>query len=178
MDATLLITTDYQSGFGNEFASEALPGALPKGQNSPQKVAYGLYAEHLSGTAFTTPRDQNLRTWFYRIRPSVKHLPFQQVSNGLLRSAPFDEMTATPNQMRWDALPIPTKPTDLIEGLVTLMGAGEVGMSGLAVHIYTANSSMDDRYFYNADGEMLFVPQQGRIKLLTEMGILEISPTK
>ena len=178
MDATLLITTDYQSGFGNEFASEALPDALPKGQNSPQKVAYGLYAEHLSGTAFTTPRDQNLRTWFYRMRPSVKHLPFQQISNGLLRSAPFDEMPATPNQMRWDPLPIPEKPTDLIEGLVTLMGAGEVGMNGLAVHIYTANSSMDNRYFYNADGEMLFVPQQGRIKLLTEMGILEIGPNE
>ena len=176
MDTTLSITTDYQSGFGNEFATEALPGALPKGQNSPQKVAYGLYAEHISGTAFTTPRDQNLRTWFYRIRPSVKQLPFQQISSGLLRSAPFNEVLPMPNQMRWDPLPIPSEPTDIIEGMATLMGAGEVGTSGLGVHIYTANTSMEDRYFYNADGEMLFVPQQGRLKLLTEMGVLEIAP--
>ena len=176
MDTTLSITTDYQSGFGNEFATEALPGALPKGQNSPQKVAYGLYAEHISGTAFTTPRDHNLRTWFYRIRPSVKQLPFQQITSGLLRSAPFNEVPPMPNQMRWDPLPIPSEPTDIIEGMATLMGAGEVGISGLGVHIYTANTSMEDRYFYNADGEMLFVPQQGRLKLLTEMGVLEIAP--
>ena len=176
MDTTLSITTDYQSGFGNEFATEALLGALPKGQNSPQKVAYGLYAEHISGTAFTTPRDHNLRTWFYRIRPSVKQLPFQQITSGLLRSAPFNEVPPMPNQMRWDPLPIPSDPTDIIEGMATLMGAGEVGISGLGVHIYTANTSMEDRYFYNADGEMLFVPQQGRLKLLTEMGVLEIAP--
>ena len=149
MDTTLSITTDYQSGFGNEFATEALPGALPKGQNSPQKVAYGLYAEHISGTAFTTPRDHNLRTWFYRIRPSVKQLPFQQITNGLLRSAPFNEVPPMPNQMRWDPLPIPSEPTDIIEGMATLMGAGEVGISGLGVHIYTANTSMEDRYFFS-----------------------------
>ena len=178
MDTTVSVTTDYHSGFGNEFASEALPGALPKGRNSPQKVAYGLYAEQLSGTAFTAPRDHNLRTWLYRIRPSVKHLPFVQIPNGLLRSAPFDEAPASPNQMRWDPLPIPAEPTDFIDGLVTLMGAGDGSVTGLAIHLYTANSSMDDRYFYNADGEMLFVPQQGRLTILTEMGVLEIAPNE
>ena len=178
MDTSISIATDYQTGFGNEFATESLPGALPKGQNSPQKAAYGLYAEHLSGTAFTTPRDHNLRTWFYRMRPSVKHRPFVQISNGLLRSAPFNEIPPTPNQMRWDPLPIPSEPTDIIDGLITLMGAGETGINGLAVHIYTANTSMNDRYFYNADGEMLFVPQQGRLKLFTEMGVLDVSPNE
>ena len=114
MDTSISIATDYQTGFGNEFATESLPGALPKGQNSPQKAAYGLYAEHLSGTAFTTPRDHNLRTWFYRMRPSVKHRPFVPISNGLLRSAPFNEIPPTPNQMRWDPLPIPSEPNYLI----------------------------------------------------------------
>ena len=178
MDTSISIATDYQTGFGNEFATESLPGALPKGQNSPQKAAYGLYAEHLSGTAFTTPRDHNLRTWFYRMRPSVKHRPFVQISNGLLRSAPFNEIPPAPNQMRWDPLPIPSEPTDIIDGLITLMGAGETGINGLAVHIYTANTSMNDRYFYNADGEMLFVPQQGRLKLFTEMGVLDVAPNE
>ena len=178
MDTSISIATDYQTGFGNEFATESLPGALPKGQNSPQKAAYGLYAEHLSGTAFTTPRDHNLRTWFYRMRPSVKHRPFVPISNGLLRSAPFNEIPPTPNQMRWDPLPIPSEPTDIIDGLTTLMGAGETGINGLAVHIYTANTSMNDRYFYNADGEMLFVPQQGRLKLFTEMGVLDVAPNE
>ena len=105
MDTTISVTTEYQSGFGNEFATEALPGALPRGRNSPQKVTYGLYAEQFSGTAFTAPRDDNLRTWCYRIRPSAKHMPFTQISNGLLRGAPFDEAPPSPNQMRWDHCP-------------------------------------------------------------------------
>jgi len=116
MDTAVTTGLTYQTGFGNEFATEALPGALPQGQNSPQKVAYGLYAELLSGNAFTAPRNDNLRTWFYRIRPSVKHLPFKQIDNGLLRSAPFDEAPATPNQMRWDPQPIPAEPRTLSKG--------------------------------------------------------------
>ena len=178
MDTTISVTTEYQSGFGNEFATEALPGALPRGRNSPQKVAYGLYAEQFSGTAFTAPRDDNLRTWCYRIRPSAKHMPFTQISNGLLRGAPFDEAPPSPNQMRWDPLPIPAEPLDFIEGLTTLMGAGDGSTTGLAIHLYTANSSMEARYFYNADGEMLFVPQQGRLRLLTELGTMDVSPNE
>jgi homogentisate 1,2-dioxygenase len=178
MDTAVTTGLTYQTGFGNEFATEALPGALPQGQNSPQKVAYGLYAELLSGTAFTAPRDDNRRTWFYRIRPSVKHLPFTQIDNGLVRGAPFDEAPATPNQMRWDPQPIPAEDTDFIEGLMTLMGAGDGSMTGLAVHVYAANASMTEKYFYNADGEMLFVPQQGGLTLLTEMGVMEIEPNE
>lgn len=178
MDTTISVTTGYQSGFSNEFATEALPGALPKGRNSPQKVAYGLYAEQFSGTAFTAPRDDNLRTWCYRIRPSAKHMPFVQISNGLLRSAPFDEAPPSPNQMRWDPLPIPAEPADFIDGLTTLMGAGDGSTAGLAIHHYTANISMETRYFYNADGEMLFVPQQGRLRLLSELGIMDVSPNE
>ncbi|MEP7341972.1 MAG: homogentisate 1,2-dioxygenase, partial [Acidobacteriota bacterium] len=161
----------YQSGFGNEFATEALPGALPQGQNSPQKVAYGLYAEQLSGTAFTAPRHLNRRSWLYRIRPSVQHKPFKQIPNHLLRSAPFNEATPTPNQLRWDSLPIPTGPTDFVDGLMTI-----AGNDGIGIHIYAANRSMQDRFFYNADGELLIVPQLGRLRIHTELGVIEVTP--
>ncbi len=167
----------YQSGFGNEFATEALPGALPAGRNSPQKVAYGLYAEQLSGTPFTAPRNENKRTWCYRIRPSVVHKPFRQISNGLLRSTPFDEVPTTPSQLRWNPLPIPAESTDFVEGMVTIAGNGDASMhSGVAIHLYAANRSMEDRFFYNADGEMLIVPQQGTLLIRTELGILEVPP--
>lgn len=167
----------YQSGFGNEFATEALPGALPKGQNSPQKVAYGLYAEQLSGTAFTVPRVANRRTWTYRIRPSVAHKPFRQIASRLVRSGPFDEIAATPNQLRWDPLPLPDEQTDFVDGLVTMAGCGDAAnLSGIGVHIYAANAAMRERFFYNADGELLIVPQQGRLALHTELGALEIAP--
>ncbi len=167
----------YQSGFGNEFATEALPGALPKGQNSPQKVAFGLYAEQLSGTPFTALRATNRRTWTYRIRPSVIHKPFRQCSNRLLRSGPFSEITATPNQLRWNPLPLPHEPTDFIDGLMTMAGCGDAAMwSGTGIHIYAANASMQDRFFYNADGEMLIVPEQGRLVIHTELGIIEAAP--
>lgn len=164
-------TLQYQSGFGNEFATEALPGALPAGQNSPQKVAYGLYAEQLSGTAFTAPRHANRRSWLYRIRPSVLHKPFRQSSNGLLRSAPFNELPPTPNQLRWDPLPIPAEPTDFVDGLISI-----AGNDGIGIHVYAANSSMQDRFFYNADGELLIVPQLGRLRFHTELGVLELAP--
>ena len=164
-------TLQYQSGFGNEFATEALPGALPVGQNSPQKVAYGLYAEQLSGTAFTAPRNANRRSWLYRIRPSVLHKPFKQISNTLLRSAPFNELPPTPNQLRWDPLPIPAEPTDFVDGLITI-----AGNDGIGIHVYAANSSMQDRFFYNADGELLMVPQLGRLRFHTEFGVMEIAP--
>src|ERR1700691_4796191 len=167
----------YQSGFGNEFASEAVEGVLPRGQNSPQKVAHGLYTEQLSGTAFTAPRVVNRRTWLYRIRPSVAHKPFEPISPKRLRSAPFDEVPTPPNQLRWMPIPIPSEPTDFIDGLITMAGNGNTHThSGVGIHIYVANASMTDRFFYNADGEMLIVPQMGRLLLRTEMGLLEVAP--
>ncbi len=168
---------EYQPGFGNEFATEAIAGALPQGQNSPQRAPFGLYAEQFSGTAFTAPRATNRRTWTYRIRPSVTHKPFRQISNRLLRSGPFDEVPPTPNQLRWDPLPLPSEPADFVEGLVTMAGAGSpAAQSGAGIHIYTATASMRNRFFYNADAEMLIAPQQGSLHVYTELGVLEVAP--
>src|SRR5579862_978167 len=113
----------YQSGFGNEFATEALPGALPEGRNSPQKAPYGLYAEQLSGTAFTAPRHANRRSWLYRIRPAAVHKPFKPRTHASFHNR-FDEAPATPNQLRWDPWPMPSQPTDFVDGLITLAGNG------------------------------------------------------
>ena len=179
MDTLTATKLDYQSGFGNEFAIEALPGALPEGRNSPQRAPYGLYAELISGTAFTQPRAENLRTWVYRLQPSAKQGAFRRIDNGLLRTPPFDEGVISPQQMRWDPTPIPEDDTDLIDGLRTLGGNGDAsGQAGIGIHFYVANASMSDRYFYNADGEMLFVPQQGRLRLATEMGVVEAAPNE
>lgn len=166
----------YQSGFGNEFASEALPGALPSGRNSPQQCAYGLYAEQISGTAFTAPRADNRRTWLYRIMPSAKHLPFKRIDNGRLTSD-FAALAAPPNQLRWDPLPIPETPADFVEGLHTMAGNGDPHThNGCGIHIYAINRSMHERFFCNADGEMLIVPQQGALRLATELGVIDIEP--
>ena len=167
----------YQTGFGNHFATEARAGALPLGRNSPQKPPLGLYAEQISGTAFTAPRADNRRTWTYRMRPSVVHRPYARIDNGRVRSAPFNEVEATPSQLRWSPFPIPEQPIDFVDGMITIGGAGDVAQQvGTATHIYAANRSMIDRYFYDADGEMLLVPQLGRLRLVTELGILEVSP--
>ena len=114
----------YQSGFGNSFATESLPGALPVGRNSPQRAPYGLYAEQLSGTAFTAPRSENRRSWLYRIRPSAKHRPFERINAGRIVSD-FSGLPTTPNQLRWNPLPMPEAPTDLIQGIVTMAGQGD-----------------------------------------------------
>jgi homogentisate 1,2-dioxygenase len=166
----------YMSGFGNEFATEAVAGALPEGQNSPQRVPYGLYAEQLSGTAFTAPRRDNRRSWLYRMRPSTSHGPFQPHTEGLLRSGPF-EGPVTPNRLRWSPLPHPSQPTNFVEGLVTMGGNGspEQG-AGIAIHLYLANRSMSDSVFQDADGELLIVPQAGRLRLVTELGVLALAP--
>lgn len=167
---------NYMSGFRNEFATEAMAGALPQGRNSPQKPAHGLYAEQLTGSPFTAPRAHNLRSWTYRIRPSVAHKPYQLMSHKTLRSTPFDDAPATPKQLRWDP-PTLGKRVDFIDGLFTVAGNGDsFSWSGLGIHIYAAEKSMERRYFYNADGEMLFVPQQGKLVLRTEMGIIETRP--
>lgn len=160
----------YMSGFANQFASESICGALPVGQNSPQKVPYGLYAEQLNGSAFTAPRQSNLRSWLYRIRPSVMHGTFSPAESGELRSKPFVQ-PASPNQMRFNPVPLPDKPTDFIAGLITF-----AGNDGSAAHIYAANRSMENRFFYNADGEFLIVPEKGRLLLRTEFGAIEIAP--
>ncbi|MEN3275279.1 MAG: homogentisate 1,2-dioxygenase [Massilia sp.] len=166
----------YQSGFGNEFATEALPGALPAHRNSPQRAPYGLYAEQVSGTAFTAPRAHNRRSWLYRIRPAAMHQPFQRIDNGRIVSR-FDEVAAPPNQLRWDPLPMPAAPTDFVDGLVTIAGNGSLlSQSGCAIHLYAANKSMLERFFYNADGELLVVPQQGRLSIATELGTVDIEP--
>jgi homogentisate 1,2-dioxygenase len=167
----------YQSGFGNEHASEAAAGALPHGQNSPQRPPLGLYAEQLSGTAFTAPRAQNRRTWLYRIRPSAMHPPFKRLADGLVRSAPFDETEPPPNRLRWNPLEMPSAPADFVDGLATMGGNGDAGLqAGMAIHVYRANRPMTDRVFVDADGELLIVPQQGRLLLRTELGLIEAAP--
>jgi len=166
------------TGFGNQFATEAVAGALPVGQNAPQKVPFGLYTEQLSGTAFTAPRAENKRSWLYRLRPTASHKPFQPYQGAaLLRSAPFDELPPTPNRLRWDPLPLPEVATDFVDGLVTYGGNGDVTIgAGIGIHLYSANRSMARRAFQNADGEMLIVPQQGILTIVTELGRFDVGP--
>jgi len=167
----------YLSGFGNEHVSEAIPGALPQGRNSPQRAPLGLYTEVFSGTAFTQPRAVTRRTWVYRIRPSAAHPAFRRMNNGLLRSAPFTETEPNPNRMRWDPPPPPTEPTDFVSGLTTVGGNGDtLTQAGIGIHLYAANTSMADRYFMNADGELLFAPRHGPLLLHTELGRLDVAP--
>ncbi|MFO1352954.1 MAG: homogentisate 1,2-dioxygenase [Gammaproteobacteria bacterium] len=167
----------YHAGFRNHVVTEALAGALPQGRNSPQRCPYGLYAEQLSGTAFTAPRGHNLRSWLYRIRPSVVQSEYRPVDAGQLATAPFHDFSADPNPLRWNPLPLPTQPTDFIAGLFTVCGNGGPGaQSGVGVHLYACNADMVERFFYNADGELLIVPQQGTLWLRTEFGLVEAKP--
>ncbi len=166
----------YLSGFGNEFASEALPGALPVGQNSPQRCAYGLYAEQFSGTAFTAPRAANRRSWLYRIRPAVTHQPFAPYAHRLLDER-SNESRVAPNQLRWDPLAIPVHPTDFVDGLVPMAAGGSLeAATGCSVYLFAANRSMQQRFFYDADGELLIVPQLGTLIVDTELGRIHLSP--
>jgi homogentisate 1,2-dioxygenase len=167
----------YLSGFGNSFASEAEEGALPVGRNSPQRPPKGLYAEVLSGTAFTAPRRENKSSWLYRRRPSAAHGAYARIPDGLVRSGPFDEVEAPPNRLRWNPFPMPAKATDFVDGLATLAGSGDPAtQAGIAVHLYCANRSMSGRYFWNADGELMLVPQIGSLEIFTELGRLRILP--
>ncbi|OVZ66435.1 homogentisate 1,2-dioxygenase [Pigmentiphaga sp. NML030171] len=168
----------YQTGFANELASEALPGALPEGQTSPQRPTYGLYTEGLTGTSFTSPRQESRRTWVYRIQPSTVSGPFVKTDSGLIRTAPL-ALGWSPNPQRWAPFPIPDTPADFVQGLITLAANGDPATRlGMAVHIYLANRSMTDRAFANLDGEMLIVPQQGSLLVTTELGILAVRPTE
>ena len=167
----------YQTGFGNDCSTEALPGALPVGRNSPQQCPYGLYAEQLSGTAFTAPRGENRRSWLYRIRPGAQHKPFEAFGGAAGWESTFGHGPVTPNQLRWSPMPIPDAPTDFLEGVKTWGGnGGPDEQGGVAIHMYAANRSMQGRYFYNADGELLLVPQQGRLRLATELGLIDLEP--
>jgi homogentisate 1,2-dioxygenase len=170
------VSATYLSGFGNQHATEAVAGALPIGRNSPQQTPFGLYAEQLSGSSFTSPRTANLRSWLYRLRPSAQHPAFEPVAHPTLRTGPFDEVPPTPNRLRWNPLAIPSAPTTFIDGLVTLGGNGSPAQgTGTAMHVYVANRSMTDVCF-DADGELLIVPQQGALHIRTELGILDVAP--
>lgn len=167
----------YLHGFGNHFQSEAVAGTLIPGRNSPQQVPYGLYAEQLSGSAFTVPRHANLRSWLYRIQPSVVHGEFSQQTHAYLASPPFKEIATPPTQMRWDPMPYSSSHCDFIQSLFTLAGNGSIEMlSGAAIHLYAANQSMRDYFFYNADGDFLIVPQEGGLRFKTEFGLLDVHP--
>ena len=167
---------NYLSGFGNHFSSEALTNALPNGQNSPQNPAYGLYAEQISGSAFTMPRHQNLHSWLYKIHPSAKHSAFKLYKTAdKWPNMPFVKI-CPPTQLRWNKLDEPNTPTDFLDGLSTFVGQGSTSsLTGGAIHIYAINKSMHS-FFYNADAEMLFIPQSGELLLCTEFGDLELKP--
>ena len=168
----------YQSGFGNEFASEAMPGTLPQGRNSPQRVAHGLYAEQLSGTAFTAPRHANRRSWLYRIRPAAMHGTFEPFAQPAFHND-FGAAAVTPDQLRWSPLPLPQAPADFVEGLYTMAGNGSpAAQTGVGIHLYAANRDMHRRWFHNADGELLIVPQQGGLHLETEFGVIDVVPNE
>jgi len=171
--------TGYMSGFGNTFETEALPGALPVGRNSPQKCNYGLYAEQLSGTPFTAPQSSNQRSWLYRIRPTVRHTGrFEKIDKGAIRTAPTREDTELPiGQMRWSPVPMPQDKQTFVTGLRTITIAGDVdSQNGMASHLLFVTQSMEREHFFNADGEMLIVAEHGKIRFRTEFGVIEIEP--
>ena len=165
-------------GFANHFVTEAVADAVPIGRNSPQSTPFGLYSEQLSGTAFTAPRADNRRSWLYRLRPTAQHRAYAPYAGASrLATAPFTDLPPSPNRLRWDPLPMPQDPTDFLDGLVTYGGNGDVAASvGFAVHLYACNRPMQRRAFFNADGEMLIVPQQGALRLTTEMGRIDLAP--
>jgi homogentisate 1,2-dioxygenase len=168
---------NYQTGFGNEFATEAVAGALPQGRNSPQRAPHGLYAELISGTAFTAPRAENRRTWMYRRQPSVVVGGYKPYAQALWRTGAVQGVTTPPDPMRWRPVAIPAEATDFVDGLRTMVANGDAdAQTGMAAHVYVANRSMEQRACVNADGEMLIVPQQGRLLITTEMGVLDVKP--
>lgn len=168
---------DYQTGFLNHFASEAVAGALPVGRNSPQRPAFGLYTEQFSASAFTAPRHENRRSWLYRMRPATAHGPYEPWHGApLLRSGPFDDRPVSPNRLRWDPPALPEGKVDWLDGLVTWAGNGDASAGGVAVHLYAANATMDRRAVQFSDGELLVVPQHGALRIVTELGRIDTAP--
>lgn len=171
----LSTTPRYMTGFGNHFSTEAIPEALPQGQNSPQQTPFGLYAEQLSGTAFTTPRGENRRSWVYRLRPSANHPRFSRY--GAENAEWLTALPPSPNRLRWDPQPEPQGSQDFVDGLIRWAGNGDpLGHTGITIWLYAADCSMTRRCFFSADGEFLIVPQRGGLRLFTEFGLIDISP--
>jgi homogentisate 1,2-dioxygenase len=169
--------TDYMTGFGGHFESEAVPGALPKGRNSPQRPAFGLYAEQLSGSAFTAPRHENRRSWLYRMRPTADHRPYVRYDGAQLFAARAPDEPLAPNRLRWDPPQDLPDGVDFVDGLVTMLtNRPPEDLEGVAVHLYRASKSMTNRVFVDADGELLIIPQSGALGILTELGRLDVAP--
>jgi homogentisate 1,2-dioxygenase len=167
----------YMSGFGGHFESEAVEGALPKGRNSPQRPAFGLYAEQLSGSAFTAPRHENLRSWLYRLRPTADHRPFVRYEGARLFAPGTVKEPLAPNRLRWNPPGDLPSDADFVDGMVTMLANRDPSdLEGVAVHLYRAQRSMENRVFIDADGELLIIPQEGAIELQTELGRIEAGP--
>ena len=167
----------YLTGFGAHVESEAVPGALPKGRNSPQRPAFGLYAEQLSGSAFTAPRHENRRSWLYRLRPTADHRPFARYDGARLFAPGTVEAPLAPNRLRWDPPADLPAGTDFVDGLVTMMANRDpADLEGVALHLYRADRSMVDRVFANSDGELLIIPQSGDLHIVTELGRIHVAP--
>ncbi|SEF25719.1 homogentisate 1,2-dioxygenase [Variovorax sp. NFACC27] len=169
----------YQSGFGNEYASEAVPGALPQGRNNPQRGPFDLYTELISGTAFTAPRHENRRTWLYRRQPSVVSGRYQPYAQPLWTTGADREVALPPEPLRWHPQPLDESAAkaDFIDGMRTIAANGDAeSQVGIGSLMYLAGRSMERRAFVNADGEMLVVPQQGRLVITTELGVLDVKP--
>src|SRR6059058_2510874 len=167
----------YMNGFGGHFESEAVPGALPKGRNSPQRPPFGLYAEQLSGSSFTAPRHESRRSWLYRMRPTADHQPFTPYGGAPLFTPDTVKEPLAPNRLRWNPPEDLPGGRDFVDGIATMLtNRPPEDLEGVAVHLYRASKSMDRRVFADADGELVIVPQQGAIELQTELGRLEVAP--
>ena len=167
----------YTTGFGGHFESEAVEGALPKGRNSPQRPAFGLYAEQLSGSAFTAPRHENRHSWLYRLRPTADHRPFAAYSGAPLFAPAATPQPLPPNRLRWDPPADLPGGTDFVDGLVTmLVNRPPEDLEGVAIHLYRASKSMERRVFVDSDGELLIIPQEGTLRVATELGRIDVAP--
>jgi homogentisate 1,2-dioxygenase len=167
----------YMTGFGAHFESEAVPGALPKGRNSPQRPPFGLYTEQLSGSSFTSPRHENRRSWLYRMRPTADHRPYVRYDGAPLFAPGTVNEPLAPNRLRWDPPADLPEGADFIDGVVTMLANRDPSdLEGVAVHLYRASRSMERRVFVDADGELLIIPQSGTLRIATEFGRLEVSP--
>ena len=167
----------YMTGFGGHFETEAVAGALPKGRNSPQRPAFGLYTEQLSGSSFTSPRHENRRSWLYRMRPTADHRPFVRYNAAPLFAPGIVKEPLAPNRLRWDPPADLPEGADFVDGMVTMLANRDPSdLEGVAVHLYRASKSMTKRVFVDADGELLIIPQSGTLRIATEFGRLEVPP--